>query len=181
MGLAACALYAWHARRHPRPLIDFTLMKIPTFGLTIDAALLFRIGIGAIPFLLPLMLQLGFGLSPAQSGMITFASSAGALVMKPATQFALRRFGFRNVLWWNGIVSGLLLAAIAGFRPSWPLAAIYAVLLTGGFFRSLQFTAYNSVAYADIPRARMSAATSLYSTQQQLAQTLGISLGAARC
>ena len=179
MGLASCGLYAWHARRHPKPLIDFTLMKIPTFGLTIYAALLFRIGIGAIPFLLPLMLQLGFGRSPAQSGMITFASSAGALVMKPATQFALRRFGFRNVLWWNGIVSGLLLAAIAGFRPAWPIAAIYAVLLTGGFFRSLQFTAFNSVAYADIPRARMSAATSLYSTQQQLAQTLGISVGAA--
>jgi EmrB/QacA subfamily drug resistance transporter len=179
MGLVCCALYAWHAKRHPKPLIDFTLMKIPTFGLTIYAALLFRIGIGAIPYLLPLMLQLGFGLSPAQSGMITFASSAGALVMKPATQWALRWFGFRNVLWWNGIVSGLLLMAIAGFRPSWPLVAIYAVLLGGGFFRSLQFTAFNTIAYADIPRPRMSAATSLYSTQQQLAQTLGISVGAA--
>jgi EmrB/QacA subfamily drug resistance transporter len=179
LGLACCALYAWHARRHPKPLIDFTLMRIPTFGLTIYAALLFRTGIGAIPFLLPLMLQLGFGRSPAQSGMITFASSAGALVMKPVTQWALRWFGFRTTLWWNGLISGVLLIAIAGFRPWWPLAAIYAVLLCGGFFRSLQFTAFNTVAYADIPRARMSAATSLYSTQQQLAQTLGISIGAA--
>ncbi len=179
IGAACCALYAWHAKRHPRPLIDFSLMRIPTFGLTIYSALFFRVGIGAIPYLLPLMLQLGFGLSPAQSGMITFASSAGALVMKPVTQWALRWFGFRNVLWWNGLISAVLLMAVGGFRPSWPEAAIYVVLLGGGFFRSLQFTAFNTIAYAEIPRERMSAATSLYSTQQQLAQTLGISVGAA--
>ena len=100
-----------------------------------------------------------------RAACITFASSAGAMVMKPVTQWALRWFGFRNVLVWNGVLSR---RCCCGDRrrsaPSWPLAAIYAVLLTGGFFRSLQFTAYNTIAYADIPRARMSAATSLYST-----------------
>ncbi len=179
LGVVCALLYWLHARRHPNPLLDFTLLRIPTFLVAVVAGTLFRIGIGAIPFLLPLMLQVGFGRTPAQSGMITFASSAGAILMKPAAMTALRRFGFRDTLLLNAIVSAILLAAIAAFRPSWPAFALYAVLLTGGFFRSLQFTAYNALAYADIPRHRMSAATSLYSTIQQLSQVLGISTGAA--
>ena len=175
-----CALLYWrHARRHPHPLLDFTLFRIPTFMVAVGAGTLFRIGIGAIPFLLPLMLQVGFGRSPAQSGLITFASSAGAVVMKPAAMLALRRFGFRDTLFTNAIISAVMLAAIGAFRPSWPNLAFYAILLTGGFFRSLSFTAYNALGYADIPRERMSSATSLYSTIQQLSQVLGISLGAA--
>jgi hypothetical protein len=99
--------------------------------------------------------------------------------MKPATQIALRQLGFRDTLVVNGVLSAVLLGLMAAFRPTWPAAALYAVLLAGGFFRSLQFTAYNTLAYADIPRDRMSAATSLYSTVQQLSLTLGISAGAA--
>jgi Na+/melibiose symporter-like transporter len=125
------------------------------------------------------MLQIGFGRSAAESGMVTFASSAGALVMKPAALTALRRFGFHDTLLFNSVISASLLMVCAAFRPTWPAAAIYAALLIGGFFRSLQFTAYNSVVYADIPRERMSAATSLYSTLQQVSLTLGVSLGAA--
>ncbi len=178
-GVAAGLGYAWHARRHPSPLLDFTLMRVPTFMVSVVAGTLFRTGIGAIPFLLPLMLQLGFGQSAAQSGMITFASSAGAVAMKPAAMSALRRFGFRDTLVINAAVSAVLLALCAAFRPSWPMLAIYAALLFGGFFRSLQFTAYNTLAYADIPRARMSAATSLYSTVQQVSLTLGVTIGAA--
>jgi MFS family permease len=176
----ACALGYWlHARRHPAPLLDLSLLRLPCFRVAISAMILFRAGIGAIPFLLPLMLQVGFGRTAAQSGLITFASSAGALVMKPATQFMLRRLGFRDTLVWNGVLSACLLAACGFFRPTWPAAAIYAVLLVGGFFRSLQFTAFNALAYADIPRSRMSGATSLYSCIQQLSMTLGISCGAA--
>jgi len=178
VGLVAGWLYAWHARRHPHPVLDLGLMRLPSFGVSVVGGTLFRIGIGAVPFLLPLMLQLGFGESAAQSGMITFASSAGAIIMKPATQFALRLLGFRDTLVANGVLSAVLLGLMAAFRPSWPVSGIYAVLLVGGFFRSLQFTAYNTLAYADIPRERMSAATSLYSTFQQLSLTLGISAGA---
>jgi len=138
----------------------------------------FRIGIGAVPFLLPLMIQLGFGRSAAASGAITFAAAAGALVMKPVAQRVLRRFGFRTTLLWNGVVALLLLGATAAMRPSWPLPAIYGLLLSGGFLRSLQFTAYNTLAYADIPRPRMSAATSLYSTIQQVSLSLGVACGA---
>jgi EmrB/QacA subfamily drug resistance transporter len=178
-GLLGAAMYLLHARRRPDPLLDLGLLRLPSFAVTVGAGTLFRVGIGAIPFLLPLMLQVGFGRTAAQSGLITFASSAGALVMKPATQFMLRRLGFRDTLVWNGVLSACLLAACGFFRPTWPAAAIYAVLLVGGFFRSLQFTAFNALAYADIPRARMSGATSLYSCIQQLSMTLGISCGAA--
>jgi len=176
--LVMAFLYYLHARRHPAPLLDFTLMRLPCFGLSLSAMMLFRTGIGAIPFLLPMMLQVGFGDSAAQSGLVTFASSAGALVMKPAAQTALRLFGFRDTLIWNGVLSGIMLIACAAFRPTWPAAAIYAVLLLGGFLRSLQFTAYNTLAYGDVPRQQMSAATSLYTAGQQLAATIGVSVGA---
>jgi EmrB/QacA subfamily drug resistance transporter len=177
-GLIGAFLYYLHARRHPAPLLDFSLMRLPCFGLSFCAMMLFRTGIGAIPFLLPMMLQVGFGDSAAQSGLITFASSAGALVMKPGAQFALRLFGFRDTLIWNGVLSGFMLMLCAAFRPAWPAAAIYLVLLVGGFLRSLQFTAYNTLAYGDVPRAQMSAATSLYTAGQQLAATIGVSVGA---
>ena len=177
-GLAVAFLYYLHARRMDAPLLDFTLMKLPCFGLSFSAMMLFRTGIGAIPFLLPMMLQVGFGDAAVQSGLITFASSAGALVMKPAAQYVLRAFGFRDTLIWNGVMSGIMLIACALFRPTWPAAAIYLVLLTGGFLRSLQFTAYNTLAYGDVPRPQMSAATSLYTAGQQLAATIGVSVGA---
>ncbi len=178
IGVAAGAAYMLHARTHATPLLDLSLMRLPCFGVAFAAMMLFRTGIGAIPFLLPLMLQVGFGFSAVQSGLITFASSAGALVMKPVAQRALLWFGFRNTLVWNGVISAGMLAICAGFRPAWPAAAIYAALLIGGFFRSLQFTAYNTLAYGDVPRRKMSAATSLYTAGQQLAATIGISTGA---
>lgn len=177
-GLLAGIGYFLHARSHASPLLDLKLLRLPCFGVSITAMMFFRTGIGAIPFLLPLMLQVGFGDSALRSGMITFASSAGALVMKPVAQWALRLFGFRDTLIWNGVISAMMIALCAAFRPAWPAAAIYAVLLVGGFFRSLQFTAYNTLAYGDVPRRRMSAATSLYTAAQQLAATVGISAGA---
>ncbi len=179
IGVLACFGYWLHARRHPHPLLDFTLMRLPTFSISVIAGSLFRVAIGALPFLLPLMFQVGFGRTAAESGMITFASSAGAMVMKPAAQRALRWWGFRTVLTWNGLLSGVLLFLVAAFRPAWPIAWIYTVLLISGFFRSLQFTAFNTIAYADVSQDRMSAATSLYSTLQQLSLTLGITIGAA--
>ncbi len=178
VGLMGTTAFAIHARRHPAPLLDFSLLREKTFAVALSAMFLFRAGIGAIPFLLPLMLQIGFGETAVQSGLVTFASSAGALVMKPAAQRMLRWFGFRDILFWNALLSGVMLAACAAFRPTWPAAVIFGILLVGGFFRSLQFTAYNTLAYADIPRARVSAATSLYSTVQQVALTMGVAVGA---
>jgi len=179
LGAGTGLAYYFHARAREYPLVDLGLLRIPTFGLSVAAASLFRVGIGAVPFLLPLLLQVGFGQSAAESGMITFASSAGALVMKPAAQYALKVFGFRATLICNGAISVMTIALIAGFRPGWPLAAIYGVLLMGGFFRSLQFTAFNAIAFADIPPSKLSSATSFYSTAQQLSLTAGVAAGAA--
>jgi EmrB/QacA subfamily drug resistance transporter len=179
MGLIAGLAYLLHSRSHPHPLLDLSLLRIPTFALSVLSGSLFRIGIGALPFLLPLMLQLGFGLSPLRSGLITFVSAAGALIMKPVARPLLHRYGFRTVLAANGGIAVVFVALVAAFRPAWPAPALYAALLAGGFFRSLQFTAYNTIAYADIPAARMSQATSLYSTLQQLSLTLGVTVGAA--
>ncbi len=179
VGLASGTLYVLHARRTVDPVLDFSLMRIPTFGLSVLGGSLSRVSAGALPFLLPLMLQLGFGMTAAASGAITFISSVGSLLMRVSSTAMLRRFGFRNTMIWNGLASTALLYACAAFRPSWPLLGLYAVLLVGGFFQSLQFIAYNTIAYADIPRERMSAATSFYTTFQQLMLTLGICVSAA--
>ena len=132
-----------------------------------------------MPFLLPMMFQLGFGLSAAHSGLITFVSSIGSLGMRACAPWFLQRLGFRPVLVWIGALATFLLALSAAFRPSWPLPLIYAILIANGFFQSLQFMAYNTIAYADVPREDMSAATSFYTTFQQMSLTLGIALSAA--
>ena len=126
-----------------------------------------------------MMLQLGFGMSASESGLVTLAGAVGSLAMRLAARPVLHRIGFRNTLVWVGLVSTVLVGSAAAFRPGWPLPAIYAVLVLGGFFQSLQFMAYNTIAYADIARPRMSAATSFYTTFQQLCLSLGIATGAA--
>jgi len=178
VGFGAGALYLWHARHHPAPIINIALMNYPTFRLSVLAGALTRITGGAMPFLLPLMMQLGFGLSAQQSGLITFSAAAGSMAMKATATRVLRRFGYRRTLIWNGMAACGFIALIAAFRPDWPLALIYALLLLGGFFQSLQFTAYNTIAYADIPREQMSDATAFYSTIQQMMLSLGICVAA---
>jgi EmrB/QacA subfamily drug resistance transporter len=178
-GAAAALVYRRHAGRHPTPVLDFRLMKIATFRISVISGTLSRISVGAMPFLLPMMLQLGFGVSAAQSGLITFVSSAGSLFMRVMAPRFLRQIGFRNVLVWIGLGATLLLAVCAAFRPSWPLAAIYAVLFVQGICQSLQFISYNTIAYVDVRSDQMSAATSFYATFQQLSLALGIALSAA--
>jgi EmrB/QacA subfamily drug resistance transporter len=179
LGVASALCYSVHARRCPQPMLDFRMMRIPTFRFSVICGSLSRIAVGALPFLLPMMLQLGFGLSALHSGLITFTSSVGSLAMRMVAPGILRRLGFRAVLSWIGVVATLLLAATAAFRPGWPLVAIYTILLLNGFFQSLQFMAYNTIAYADIPRPQMSTATSFYTTFQQMSLTLGIAVSAA--
>jgi EmrB/QacA subfamily drug resistance transporter len=178
-GVAAGVIYMQHAKRLARPLLDFRLLRIPTFAISCGAGSMFRLGVGALPFLMPMMLQLDFGYTASQSGLTTFATAAGALGMKPVATSILRRFGFRDTLLWNGALAALSLGICAAFRPEWPVWVLYVVLLVGGVFRSLQFTSFNTVVYADVSRPMMSAATSMYSTIQQLSMTVGITIGAA--
>lgn len=177
-GAIGISLYLRHANRHPHPLIDLSLLRVPTFRAGMTGAFLFRIGVGALPFLLPMMLQLGFGMSAFESGMVTFASAAGALTMKMAAGPILRRFGFRRVLIVNALLSGGFIAVCGLFRPDMPYALIFGLLLMGGFFRSLQFTSSNTLTISDIPNARMSKATSFTSMMQQLSLSAGVAVGA---
>ena len=178
VGLVAGALYIRHARGRESPILDLTLMRVPTFRLSVIGGSLTRITQGAQPFLLPLMLQLGFGMSAAASGLITIAGAIGSLAMKWIAPRVLRQFGFRDSLIVGGLLGAAGYAACGLFRPGWPVAAIFAVLAASGFFMSFQFTAYNTIAYDEIPPERMSAATSFYATFQQLMLSLGICVGA---
>ncbi|HVJ40990.1 MAG TPA: DHA2 family efflux MFS transporter permease subunit [Dongiaceae bacterium] len=177
-GFVALALFVRHARRVANPVINLGLLRIDTFRTGILGGFLFRIAIGAMPFLLPMMLQLGFGLSAFQSGCLTFASAAGAMLMKLTAGPILRRFGFRQVLLVNAVISSLFLVIMAFFRPSTPGTLILTTLLIGGFFRSLQFTGINALTLADIPRPQLSQATSFSSIAQQLSLSFGVAVGA---
>jgi EmrB/QacA subfamily drug resistance transporter len=177
-GAIFTAAYVWHARRTPNPALDLTLFRLPTFYASVVGGFLFRLGMGALPFLLPLMLQVGFGMTPFQSGLITFATALGAISMKVVATAILRQFGFRTVLVVNGIIAVAFLAACAGFTAFTPVAVMMIILLVGGFFRSLQFTSINTIAYAEVERHRVSKATALTSVGQQLSLSAGVALGA---
>ena len=177
-GAVATYAYVLHARRTPAPVLDLSLLKIPTMHATIVGGFIYRSGIGAMPFLLPLLLQLGFGLTAFQSGLITLSNVVGAMGMKTAVPFILRHFGFRRVLMVNALVSAALVAACATFTPGVSFAWIVGVLIISGFFRSLEFTSLNTIAYADIDNRRMSRATSLVAVAQQVSISVGVAVGA---
>ena len=178
-GGALCLwFYARHARGNPHAILDLSLFRIQTFNASIVGGAFMRLAMGATPFMLALLLQIGFGMSPFQAGLLTFISAAGALVMKTAAPPILRRFGFRTVLAVNAVITGVLFMAYGLFKPDTPHWLIMLVLLVGGFFRSLQFTSLNGLAYADIDQARMSRASTMSSMAQQLVQSVGIGLAA---
>jgi hypothetical protein len=178
VGVVLIVAYVRHARRTPHPSIDISLFRIPTYFNGAVAGVLFRIGMGATPFLLPLLLQLGFGLDPLHSGLLTCATAVGAMFMKTLTITILRRWGFRTVLAVNGVIAALSVAACASFTATTPHAIIVLVLVVSGCLRSLQFTSLQALSYADIPSERMSQATSISSVTQRLSQSLGIAIGA---
>jgi EmrB/QacA subfamily drug resistance transporter len=179
LGSVSMTLYVIHARRTSSPVLDFALLRLPTMRASIIGGFLFRLGIGSLPFLLPLLLQVGFGLSPLRSGLVTFASAAGSMGMKTLAARIIRTFGFRNIMTVNAVVSSVFLAACALFTIATPLLLIMILLVVGGFFRSLQFTAINTLAYAEVEPGLMSRATTLVSVNQQLAVSAGVALGAA--
>jgi EmrB/QacA subfamily drug resistance transporter len=178
ISLALLAAYARHASANENAILDLGLLEIPTFFSGVVGGLIFRIGIGALPFLLPLLLQIGFGLTPFESGSLTFAAALGSMAMKFTASTALRRFGFRRTLIVNALISGAFLASYALFTASTPHWLIFLALLSGGFFRSLEFTALNAISYADIDPPQMSRATSFASVSQQMSGALGVAVAA---
>ncbi len=177
-GLVAGALYLAHARRAAHPIFDLSLLGVPTFRLSMIAGSLTRITQGAQPFLLPLMMQLAYGMSATQSGMMTIATALGALTMKGLAGGVLRRFGYRTSLIGVGVLATAGYASCGLFRPDWPMAAVFGVMALSGAMMSLQFTAYNTIAYDEVDAARMSQATAFYTTFQQLTLSAGICIGA---
>ncbi len=138
-GAVSMTAYLFHAKKVPAPILDFSLFRYATFRASVVGGFMFRLGIGALPFLLPLMLQTGFGMTPFQSGMVTFAGALGAIGMKTVAARTINRFGFRRVLIANALISAVLLAAVAIFRPGMPVSILITILLVGGFFRALEF------------------------------------------
>jgi EmrB/QacA subfamily drug resistance transporter len=177
-GAVLVVLYLRHAGRVRNPVVRLSLLAIPTFRASVLGGFVFRIGVGAIPFLLPLMLQIGFGMNALQSGLLTFASAAGALFMKTLAAKILKSFGFKAILTVNAFIGAAFIAANGLFTPLTPHWLIVTVLLVGGCFRSLQFTSLNAIAYADVSTRDMSSATSLMSVAQQLSLSVGVALGA---
>ena len=177
-GAISAGAYLIHARRTPAPILDLNLFRLPTFRASIFGGFLFRLGIGALPFLLPLLLQIGFHLTPFESGLITFTTALGSMFMKAAVASVLHRYGYRKVLIYNALISSVFLTACASFVQGMPFAAMVAILLSGGFFRSLQFTAINTIAYAEIEPAKMSRATAMVAAAQQLSLSTGVAIGA---
>ncbi len=178
-GLAVGAATVWHSLRAASPMLDLRLLALPSYRASVLGGSMFRVGAGAVPFLLPLMLQLGFGLSALQSGALTFVAALGALVAKPFNTLLLVRLRFRSVLAVNGVLAAASIAAMGQFTAATPHAAIYAVLFVGGVFRSMQFTGVNALAYAELTPAQMSHGTSLAAAAQQVSLGLGVTLGAA--
>lgn len=177
-GAILLPLYWAHARRIAHPIVRLDLMQRPTFRVAVLGGSLFRIGTGAIPFLLPLMLQVGFGLDALQSGLITFAAAAGAMFVKTLGPRILRRTGFRALMVWNAALASAFLAVNGFYTAQTPHWIMVGLLFIGGCARSIQFTCINAIAYADLESREMSAATSFASVCQQLSLSLGVTLGA---
>jgi EmrB/QacA subfamily drug resistance transporter len=178
VGAALSVLYLRRARREPAPLLDFTFFRLRTFLVAVGGGSLFRVGIGSLALLLPLMLQLGFGLSPFRSGLLTCAAALGSIFIRGATKSVLRRVGFRRLLGYNALLSALAIASFGLFTMRTPHAVIFLVLLIGGGFHAMQFTSLNALSYAEVPDREVSRATSLFATIQQLSLGMGVTVGA---
>jgi MFS family permease len=175
----ALGVFAWqHMRRHAQPLLALGVMDVRTFSVCLCGGSIFRIAISTLPFLLPLMFQLAFGLSAFDAGLLVLAVFAGNLAMKPFTSMVMRRWGFRPVLMVNGILGVFAIAscALLDERMSWAL--ILLILFVGGLSRSMQFTVFNTLGFADISKAQMSDASTLFSMLFQLSMALGVAIGA---
>ena len=177
-GFSSLALYWRYARANPHAILDLSLFRLATFRASVIGGGFMRLAMGATPFMLALLLQLGFGMSPFQAGLLTFIGAAGALIMKTTAPPILRRFGFRTVLSVNAVITGVTFLSYGLFRPDTPHVLIMLILLVGGFFRSLQFTSLNGIAYADVEQDRMSRASTMSSMAQQLVQSIGIGMAA---
>jgi EmrB/QacA subfamily drug resistance transporter len=178
ISIVAGLVAARHLYRTPHPVIDPSLLRIPTFSASVVGGAVFRVGTASLNYLLPILLQIGLGFTAFLSGLMTVAAALGSFAMKVAAIQILRRWGFRTALVINAFISAIGVAVCVIFTPAMPAIVIFLILLVAGFFRSLQYTALNSMAFADIPAPRMSAASSFSSMVQQISNGMGVAFAA---
>jgi len=177
VSIALLGTYALHASRIKFPLLRLTLLKVRTFRISVVGGFVTRLGVGGLPFLLPLLYQLGLGLPAWQSGLLMMPSAAAAMGMKLIAPKVLARFGYRQVLVVNTLCIGVTIALFGQIGPSTPLALIVCISLMQGFFNSLQFSSMNTLAYADIDTRDTSMASTISSSFQQLSMSFGLAAG----
>jgi EmrB/QacA subfamily drug resistance transporter len=177
LSLALLAGYGWHARRTLTPLLELTLFKLRTFRASVLGGFVTRLGFGGMPFLLPLLYQIGLGYAPWQAGLLTMPAALAAMGMKLISRPIMKRFGHRTILLGNTVLLGCTMMGFTQIDRGAPVLAILALSFTQGFFASLQFTAMNSLVYADIDDRDASKAGSIASTAQQLSLSFGVAIG----
>jgi EmrB/QacA subfamily drug resistance transporter len=177
--LVILAAYRWHARRCQDPVLDLDLLRIRTFRIGTVTGGFCRIGLDAAPFLLPLLFQVGFGLTPIQSGLLTFSSSVGAMAVRTLAGPLLRVFGFRRLLAGTACLAAAVTAACGLLQADTPVWLTVALVMLSGCVRSVQYLALNTVSYADMPGALLSKATGVAGVAQQVARGFGVAVAAA--
>ena len=177
IGIGSGVLYARHALSTEHPLFDLRLLRFPFFRSSVVAGTFFRLGQGALPFLFPLMLQLSFGLTPFQSGMVTFAGAIGAVVAKFVANTIFMRWGFRNPLVIATAISTLGLLAMGFYDPATPIPLIIAILVFVGFWQSIFWTGSNAFVFADINDKDAGQANVISQVSAQLSIALGVAMG----
>jgi EmrB/QacA subfamily drug resistance transporter len=177
LSVALLAAYAWHASGIEFPLLRLSLFRIRTFRVSVLGGFITRLGVGGLPFLLPLLYQIGLGLPAWKSGLLMMPTALAAMGMKLVSTRLLGKFGYRQVLIVNTVFIGITIGLFATVNPGTPLALVVTFSLMQGFFNSLQFSSMNSLAYADIAANDSSMANTISSSFQQLSMSFGLATG----
>jgi EmrB/QacA subfamily drug resistance transporter len=179
IGLLAIALsliagYRIHAMQSPAPLLHLNLFRIRTFRAAVSGNFFTRLGIGGVPFLLPMLYQVGLGYNPVQSGLLIMPQAIASMSTKFMLPKILGRFGYRGVLVSNTVILGILLVLFATIGIGTPVKFIVLLAFCYGIFTSLQYTSMNTLVYADIREHQTSNASSIASTAQQMSISFGV-------
>jgi EmrB/QacA subfamily drug resistance transporter len=174
VSIVLLAGYGFHATRTAYPLLRLSLFRIRTFRAAVSGSFVTRLGIGGIPFLFPLLYQVGLGFTPIQSGLLLMPQAIASMSLKPAMPRILARFGYRAVLVSNTLLMGLQILLFAAIGKGTPVWLIVVEVFFFGFFTSLQYTSMNTLVYADVSEEQASSASSIASTMQQMAISFAV-------
>jgi MFS family permease len=176
LSFALVGAYGLHGSRTRHPLLRLGLLRIRSFRVSVTGNLCTRLGIGGLPFLLPLLYQVGLGYTAIQSGLLIMPQALAAMSLKLTLPQILRRFGYRRVLIFNTVMLGAMLILFSAIDVGWPAWAIALTAFIYGFFTSTQYTSMNTLAYADVNDEQAASASTIASTVQQLAVSFGIAV-----